>query len=93
MNMKVQNYDEWKQAVNTERNKLSEVRHYLNENGTERYRVFVTLANLSDFCGSASELLAWIESKEGFTKYDISYLESGHASLPLRSLRKIASQE
>lgn len=89
----VNNYEEWKRAVNTEHHKLSEVSHYLNENGTERYRVFATLLNLSSFCETADELLAWIESKEGFDRFDIACLKSGHASLPIWSLRKIANQK
>lgn len=89
----VKNFCEWKQAVDAECSKLREVEHYLNDSGLERYRTFATLANLASFCASASELVEWIGSKEEFTKYDIRALESGHASSPIRSLKRIANQE
>ncbi len=87
--MKVTNYAEWKQAITAEHLKLSEVSLYLNEDGTERYRVFATLFDLSCFCDTADELLAWIDSKSGLTRYDATYLESGHASPAISALRRI----
>lgn len=85
----ITNYAEWKAAVTAEHKKLFEASHYLNENGEERKRVFSTLASLADFCETPEELLAWIESRDGFDKYDVAAVESGHATLAIKSLRKI----
>lgn len=85
----VTNYIEWKAAVAAEHKKLAEVSYYLNDNGKERMRVFSILANLSQFCETPEELLAWIESRDGFDKYDVSAVESCHATLAIKSLRKI----
>ena len=90
--MKVTNYAEWKAAVAAEHKKLFEVSHYLNENGEERKRVFSTLTSLADFCETPEELLAWIESRDGFDKYDVSAVESAYATLAIKSLRKIAKK-
>lgn len=90
--MKVTNYTEWKSAVSGEHRKLVEVSYYLNEDGKERMRVFDTLGNLAAFCGTAEELLAWIESREDFDQSDVSAVESCHARLAIRSLRNIAKK-
>ena len=47
--MRVKNFEEWVQTVNTEHRKLSEISCYLNEKGIERMRSFETLSNLADF--------------------------------------------
>ena len=86
----VTSYDEWKAAVTTEHMKLVEVNYYLNDNGKERMRVFSVLENPAAFCETPEELLAWIESREGFDKYDIAAIESGHATLAIKSLRNIS---
>lgn len=72
--------------------KLVEVNYYLNDNGKERMRVFSVLENLAAFCETPEELLAWIESREGFDKYDIASIESGHATLAIKSLRNISQK-
>ena len=87
----VANYHEWKQAVNAEYQKLSDMYEYLNEKGLERYKVFAMLENLAAFCETAEDLLKWIDSKEGFNKYDIASIESGYAANPISRLRKIAA--
>lgn len=91
--MTVTNYAEWKAAVAAEHKKLFEVSHYLNENGEERKRVFSTLTSLADFCETPEELLAWIESKEGLDKYDVAAVESGHDTLAIKALRRIAKKD
>ena len=90
--MKVTNYSQWKSAVSDEHRKLVEVSYYLNEDGKERMRVFDTLGNLAAFCGTAEELLSWIESREDFDQSDVSAVESCHARLAIRSLRNIAKK-
>lgn len=88
----VTNYAEWKAAVTAEHKKLAEVSYYLNDNGKERMRVFSILANLAQFCETPEELLAWIESRDGFDKYDVSAVESAYATLAIKSLRKISKK-
>ena len=88
----VTNYAEWKAAVAAEHKKLAEVSYYLNDNGKERMRVFSILANLAQFCNAPEDLLAWIESRDEFDKYDVSAVESGHATLAIKSLRKIVKK-
>lgn len=88
----VTNYTEWKAAVTAEHKKLFDVSHYLNDNGEERKRVFSTLTSLADFCETPEELLAWIKSRDGFDKYDMAAIESGHATLAIKALRKIAKK-
>ena len=88
----ITSYDDWKAAVDTEHRKLYEVSHYLNDNGKERMRVFSVLENLAAFCETPEELLAWIESREGFDKYDVAALESGHATIAIKSLRNISQK-
>lgn len=88
--MRVKNYEEWVQAVNTEHRKLSEISHYLNEKGVERMRAFGTLGNLADFCATPHELVAWIDSKEGLDKYDVASLDSSHIMSAISALRRIA---
>lgn len=85
----VTNYIEWKSAVSAEHKKLFDASYYLNENGKERKWVFSTLENLSQFCETPEELLAWIESRDGFDKYEVAAVESVHAILAIKSLRKI----
>lgn len=88
----VTNYAEWKSAVTAEHKKLVEVSYYLNDDGKERMQVFSTLVSLAHFCETPEELLAWIESRDGFDKYDVSAVESGHTALAIKSLRKIAKK-
>lgn len=85
----VANYAEWKSAVTAEHKKLVEVSYYLNDDGKERMRVFDTLGTLSSLCQTPDELLAWIESREDFDGSDVSAVESCHARLAIKSLRKI----
>ena len=87
--MKVTNYTEWKQAVVAEHKKLAEVSYYLNENGKERMAVFDTMSGLANYCDTPEELLAWFDSKEDLNKYEVAYLESGHAAPAISALRKI----
>lgn len=89
----VTNYAEWKAAVTAEHKKLAEVSYYLNDNGKERMRVFSILANLAQFCETPEELLVWIESRDGFDKYDVAAVESGHATLAIKALRRIAKKD
>ena len=88
--MRVKNYEEWLQTVNTEHRKLSEVSYYLNEKGIERMRAFETLSDLADFCATPQELVAWIDGKEGLGKNDMANLESGHIMPAISALRRIA---
>ena len=89
----VTNYAEWKVAVTAEHMKLAKVSYYLNDNGRERMRVFSLLGNLATFCETPEELLAWIESRDGFDKYDVSAVESCHARLAIKSLRNIVKKD
>ena len=88
----VTNYAEWKAAVTAEHKKLAEVSYYLNDDGKERMRVFNILGNLAAFCGTPEELLAWIDSREDFDQNDVAAVESDHATLAIKSLRKIAEK-
>ncbi len=88
--MRVKNFEEWVQTVNTEHRKLSEISCYLNEKGIERMRSFETLSNLADFCATPQELVAWIDGKEGLDKDDVANLESSHIMLAISALRRIA---
>lgn len=88
----VTDYTQWKAAVTAEYKKLAEVRYYLNENGKNRLRAFVTLITLSDYCSTPEELLAWIDSKERLEKYDVGHLESGHVMSAVSALRRIVKR-
>ena len=88
--MRVKNFEEWVQTVNTEHRNLSEISCYLNEKGIERMRSFETLSNLADFCATPQELVAWIDGKEGLDKDDVANLESSHIMLAISALRRIA---
>ena len=88
----VTNYEEWKAALSAEQRKLQEVSYYLNDDGKERLRVFDTIGNLAYFCATPEELLSWIESRDNFDKYDVAAVESRHASLVIKALRKIAKK-
>lgn len=88
--MKVNTYEEWKQAVNAEYEKLQAVRYYLNEKGEERLRAFGTIRSLSDYCEAPQELLAWIESKDGMDRHDAESVNSSQIFLAINALRRIA---
>lgn len=89
----VTTFEEWKAACEKEHSKLTEVTHFLNENGKERMLVFGLMINLAGYCSSAEELLEWIETKEGLEKEDLLLLDSHHARAPISSLRKVADLE
>ena len=90
--MRVKNYEEWLQAVNAEHRKLSEVSHYLNQGGINRLRAFEALCNLSDFCSTPKELLAWVDGKEDLDEQDVAFLESDHIKSAISALRRIAKK-
>ena len=89
----VKTYQEWKEAVVKEHDKLHAVLDYLTPDGKERMLVFGTLLNLDCYCSSAKELLEWIETKEGLEREDIKYLASPHASQPISALRRVVKLE
>lgn len=86
----VENYTEWKAAVQAILKQLRAVEPYLNDAGKERKDVMATLLDLANFCDTAAELMAWIESREGMDQYDNKRLSSHHAQSPIRRLKKIA---
>ncbi|MCI7157977.1 MAG: hypothetical protein MR999_00915 [Flintibacter sp.] len=85
----VANYAEWKSAVTAEHKKLVDVDLFLNDDGKERMRVFDILGTLASLSVTPEELLAWIESKEDFDKSEVAAVESDHARLAIKALRKI----
>lgn len=89
----VENYTEWKEAVQTDLSQLRAVEFYLNDAGKERKFVMITLLNLADFCDTATELLEWIESRKDMDWYENMLLSSYHAKSPIRRLRKIAETD
>lgn len=91
--MKIKSFDDWKSSVAAERRKLNEVRYYLNAQGSERLRVFSVLENLSDFCDTAGEMVAWIDSRERLDRWDIKAIESDHARPAIAALRRIVKTE
>lgn len=88
----VSTYEEWKNAVENECKKLSSVSEYLNNAGKERFRVFLTLEDLMDFCDTPEELLGMISKKENLSDETVADLGNRHASAPLHVLRKIAGE-
>ena len=89
----VENYSEWKAAVQTVLGQLRAVEPYLNDAGRERKDAMATLLSFADFCDTAEELLAWLESGKDMDQYDKQRLRSFHAQSPIRRLRKIAEME
>ena len=87
-------FEAWTEAVRAEYRKLYDVHQYLNEKGLARYYAFVNLYDLACFCTSATELIEWIDSKEGLEDYQIKALTlEGPAARPIGKLRRIAEQE
>ena len=84
----VQNYAEWKEAVNKEDRRLSDVRDYLNNYGMDRLKAFRTLNELTYFCQTASELLEEIRTSKK-DKDMKKALESAHALGPIKRLEWI----
>lgn len=89
----VENYAEWKDAVQAVLDQLRAVEPYLNDAGKERKDVMITLLDFANYCDTAAELLEWIKSREGMDKYDDQRLSSCHARLPIRRLEWIAERE
>ena len=88
------NFETWTEAVRVEYRKLSDVHQYLNEKGLARYYAFVNLYELACFCTSATELVEWIDSKEGLEDYQLKALTmEGPAARPIGKLRRIAEKE
>lgn len=85
----VQNYAEWKEAVEKEYSRLSDVIDYLNYSGMERLRVFRTLSEMAEFNQSAADLLEDIRTSA--KRVDVKkMMESFHAGRALKTLEKIA---
>lgn len=89
----VKTYQEWKEAVVKEHDKLHAVLDYLTPYGKERMLVYGMLLNLDCYCSSAKELLEWIDTKEGLEREDIKYLASPHANKPISALRRVVKLE
>ena len=90
----ITNFETWTEVVRTEYLKLYEVHQYLNDKGLARYYAYVNLYHLATFCSSATELIEWIDSKEGLETYQIKALTlEGPAARPIGKLRRIAAQE
>ena len=86
----VQNYAEWKEAVEKEYSRLSDVIDYLNDSGMERLRVFKTLSEMAEFNQTAAELLNDIRTSEK-EEVDVKMMvESFHAGRVIKTLEKIA---
>lgn len=85
----VENYTEWKAAVQAASDELRAVDRYLNDAGKERKAVMETLLDFANYCDTASELLEWIESREGMNRHDSEQLSSIYACSPIRRLKKI----
>lgn len=83
----IKNYADWEAAVKAEYDKLRVVDRYLNEAGKERKDVMAMLLDLADYCDTAAELLAWIESRKDMNKYYRRWLDSHHARSAIRRLR------
>ena len=87
-------FEAWITAVRAEYLKLFDVHQYLNEKGLVRYYAFANLYDLAGFCTSATELIEWIDSKEGLEDYQIRALSlEGPAARPIGKLRRIAEKE
>lgn len=89
----VQNYADWKAAVQEILSQLHAVEFYLNDAGKVRKNVMITLLNLANFCDTAAELVEWIESREGMDRHENELLSSNHAQSPIRRLRLIAAAD
>lgn len=89
----VKNFSEWIAAVKTEWRKLHDVQDYLNDEGTQRHAVFAQLKDMACFCATASELVEWIDSREGLTNRENTLLNDHHAETPIYRLRAIAGYE
>ena len=89
----VKTYQEWKEAVVKEHDKLHGVLDYLTPYGKERMLVYGMLLNLDCYCSSAKELLEWIDTQEGLEKEDLKLLVSPHASQPISALRRVVKLE
>lgn len=86
----VQNYVEWKEAVEKEYSRLSDVINYLNDSGMERLRVFKTLSEMAEFNKTAAELLNDIRTSEK-EEVDVKRAaESFHAGRAIKTLEKLA---
>ena len=86
----VQNYEEWKAAVEKEYSRLSDVIDYLNDSGMERLRVFKTLSEMAEFNQTAAELLDDIRNSEKEEEDVQKMMESFHAGRATKTLEKIA---
>ncbi len=86
----VQNYEEWKAAVEKEYSRLSDVIDYLNDSGMERLRVFKTLSEMAEFNQTAAELLDDIRISEKEEEDVQKMMESFHAGRAIKTLEKIA---
>lgn len=89
-------FQEWTAACEKQLSILTTMQELLNEGGKEKRRVFDVLVNLASFCGSAKELVDWINSSDEdakFSKEDRELLGSVYAMPPINRLKKIAELE
>lgn len=85
--MKINNYAEWKQAVQRQYEPFREVSSlYLNESGKKILRAFGTLTRFTEFCDTAEEFLNLIDSLDECRRTE---LLNGDAAAPISALRKI----
>ena len=85
-----QNYAEWKEAVEKEYSRLSDVIDYLNDSGMERLRVFKTLSEMAEFNQTAADLLNDIRASEKEEEDVQKMMESFHAGQAIKRLQMIA---
>lgn len=86
-------FEQWKEICHKEYTQLYNVFAYLNDKGQERYYAFGNLYDLANFCESASELVEWIDSKEGLDEYQVKRLDDDQAARAIAKLRRIAEKE
>ena len=84
--MKIQTYEDWKEAVSSEYKKLDAVRDYLNEDGRERLKVFKLMDSLTVFAESAADMVKLLEKDEDMP-------DSKHSDAPIKALRKVAKED
>lgn len=75
--MFAKNFDDWKNAVSAEYDKLRSVRRYLNPDGLDRLKAFAALDDLAAWADSAGELLSFFDGKDMMTDAERSIFCDG----------------
>ncbi len=90
--MKINTYNDWREAVANETKKLLDAFPWLSEEGKERLRVFDTLGDLSYFYQSANDLVQDIDSDSpDLTGTEKEAVKNKHAAAAIKALRRLAA--